>query len=100
VSREPPNTTPVASSGGVSLHIERLIVDGIPLTPADARRLQGAVQRELTRLLDEQDLPLRRTGRAEHSLSAPAIALTGPLRPITLGERIARSIHAALERPS
>jgi hypothetical protein len=97
VSRQPPNETPARA---VSLHIERLVLDGVPLSRADATRLKGAVERELTRLLGEEGRRLDGTARAEHALGAPAVALTAPLRPLGLGERIARSIHAALERPS
>lgn len=98
-ARQPASVTAPTggSTGAVSLHIERLIVDGVPLSGGDARRLQESVERELTHLLGRDGLGARHAGSTEHSLTAPAIALSGRARALTLGQRVARSIHAALE---
>lgn len=79
----------------MQLHIERIVIDGVPLTGAQASQLRGALQTELARLLQSGE---RRSwnGAALHSLSAPAVMLTAPVRPLELGRLIARSVHASL----
>lgn len=41
----------------VSIHIERLILDGVPVSAHDSARMQAGVEAELSRLLSESGLP-------------------------------------------
>jgi len=40
----------------VHVHVERLLLDGFELTPAERAHLQNAVEQELARLLAAQNL--------------------------------------------
>ena len=84
----------------VSVRIDRLVLDGVPLTGAEAAQLRGALQRELGRLLARGGLggghPV---GAAVPAVVAPPIQVPVPLRPAELGRRIARSVHESLARP-
>jgi hypothetical protein len=41
----------------VSIHIERLIIDGLPVTACDNALVQAGVEAELSRLLSESGIP-------------------------------------------
>src|SRR5437764_15487352 len=85
-------------SGSVSLHIERLVIEGVSLQAGQAAQLQIAVQRELTRLLQRDGIGASLQGGAVPALSAPAIQISSPFRPAVLGRQIARSVHQSLTR--
>jgi hypothetical protein len=90
-------SVPVTTSGaGLQLHIERIVVDGVPLSGAQARQLRGAVEAELARLFDGGVHAWR--SAAVQRLAAPVVPLTTPVRPLELGRAIARSVHASLTR--
>ncbi|MDR3415532.1 MAG: hypothetical protein P4L83_05025 [Nevskia sp.] len=81
----------------IDLHIERLVVDGLELSSAEARRLRRSVERELARLLTDGGLAqsLAR-GAAVPRLQAPAIALPPRATPEATGGRIAAAVHSSL----
>jgi hypothetical protein len=82
----------------INLHIERLILDGLPVNGSDSSIVQAAVEGELMRLLAEQGL----TGvsaRAVPNLSLGPIELGKETKPAHLGHQIARTIHEGF-RPS
>lgn len=81
----------------VNVHVDRLVVEGPDLRPADGRRLAEALTRELTRLLSsgEPGAGLR-TGRSERRLDAPPLASSAWSSPSALGRDAARSIHRGL----
>jgi hypothetical protein len=80
----------------ISLHIERLVLEGVPLGTAHRDRLHAAVVAELTRLLAEGGLaqhlsggtalPSLRAGTIQHSSSAPS----------ELGTRIAQAVYGGI----
>jgi hypothetical protein len=79
----------------LSLHIERLVLHGLPLSSADSVLLQAAVEAELALLLGKP-LTLPATPGAEARLTGTAISLR-PETPVPeLGKRIANSIFASL----
>ena len=84
-------------SPNLRLFIERIVLDGIPLTGAETSRLRGAMQRELTRLL-RQELPAGlRQGGAVPSLPAVTMGAIAPgERPEAIGVRLARAVHRSL----
>ena len=79
----------------VSLHIERIVLDGFPVTtPGSTMQIQTAVQNELTRLLNQNGLPPTSVSLA--AITAPDFQITGKPAPAELGRNIARSIFASL----
>ncbi|MBI2925763.1 MAG: hypothetical protein HYY24_08675 [Verrucomicrobia bacterium] len=83
----------------VHLHIERLFLDGFPLTGADAPHLRLALESELADLLRAQPLDtagLR--GQTISSLPVAQLRLDEPSHPRTLGRRAARSLYEMIRR--
>ena len=71
----------------IVLDIERLVLDGIAATPAEAARIRAAVERELTRLLGAAAPPPRLTsGGAVESMRAPHLDLAGKSTPEAIGQ--------------
>ncbi len=79
------------------LQIERLVLDGFSLTPAEGRQVRAAVQRELTRLLVESGLSDElRSGVAVPSVQAGAFHPQRNAPAPELGRRIATSVHGGI----
>ena len=78
----------------VRLHIERLVVDGLPLTPAQAARMQAALERELARLLVHGD-PAAWRAEAVRPVAAAPVTWDAS-RPHQLGRALARTVFASL----
>lgn len=92
-------TTPETShrASGISVHIERLVLDGISVAPGQQSHLQAALQTELARLLAEDALsPDLLTRRAVPSISGGSLQLTGADDPGALGRQIARALQRGL----
>lgn len=84
----------------VRLHIERLILDGLPVKPAQASAIREAVEVELTRLLTESSLGANwQTGGAVHSVQADAIQVTRGSGPAQIGTQIAQAVHSGIGEP-
>ena len=81
----------------VSLHIERLVIDGVPMSASLAAQLQMAVQHELRNIF-EHDGADALTAAAVPLVVGPAIQISHPLRPAELGREIARSVHESLKK--
>ncbi len=79
----------------VSLHIEQLVLDGLPPHAAQGPALQAALQAELTRLLRERGLAGVTGGALPHVAVAPIQVATGSA-PAQWGRQIARSLHQGL----
>ncbi len=78
----------------VSLAIERIVIDGPALNPLQTQRLHMSIERELTRLLqNERTLP---PSGAIERLPAPPLRGHARTDPVRFGVDIARSLHAAL----
>ncbi|HEX4953037.1 MAG TPA: hypothetical protein VF017_06555 [Thermoanaerobaculia bacterium] len=81
----------------VHLHIERLVLDGLPLGPRERRELEAALGAELGRLLAQGPLhPELAAGQAVPSLRAPDLPMPQNQGPTALGQGLARSIHGGL----
>ena len=81
----------------ISLHIDRLILDGISLSHAQRPLLQAAVEAELGRLLTEGGMGAEwQSGGAVPSLSAPAIQLSPEGNPTQWGHQIAQSVYRGI----
>lgn len=80
----------------INLHIERLILDGLPLEARDGAILRAAVEVELARLLTENNVAANwQTGGATPSVRADAIQLTAESSPTQIGRQIAGSIYGS-----
>jgi hypothetical protein len=81
----------------IVLDIERLVLDGVPVTAAEADRVRAAVEGELSRLLGATPLPARLlAGGAVPSLAAPPLGPLAGRIPEALGAGMARAMHSAL----
>jgi len=88
-----------AKSMNINVHIERLILDGVALSPHQRPHLQAAVEAELTRLLTEGGLASGiLTGGAVPHVNAETIQLTGANNPTHLGQQIARSVYGGISK--
>jgi hypothetical protein len=83
----------------IHVHIERLVLDGIPAEAGQVPRLRAAVEAELGRLLAEQAVPrLLLHGGAVARLSAPTFEMAPSSSPAGLGSQVAGAVHGALGR--
>lgn len=81
----------------VRLAIERIVLDGLPLTGAETARLRRAMQRELTLLL-RREVP-GGLGQGGAVASMPPVSMGEIARgekPETIGIRLARAVHRGL----
>lgn len=78
-----------------NLHIERLVLEGLPATGDHAGIIQQAVEAELAHRLAEAGLP-RLTGGALKNIFAGQIQLTAQPGPAQTGRQIAGALHAVL----
>lgn len=80
----------------LNLHIERLILDGIDLTPRQRHQLQASMTAELTRLLSHNGVaPHFASGIALNRLSTSAVQWNGD-NPAQLGQQIAQSVYGGI----
>lgn len=81
----------------INVHIERLILQGLPTTAQQGAQVQRALERELTRLLAASGLSHElRGGIAVPSLPAAGIAVARDNHPARLGHEVARAVHGAI----
>jgi hypothetical protein len=81
----------------VELHIERLVLEGIPLGPGHAERVQAAVESELARLLADRGLaPGLAAGGARPSLSGGEMSPAPSSDPDGLGTGIAQAVFTGI----
>jgi len=79
----------------IALHIERLVLDGLPAPAGRPAAVQAALEAELARLLADRGLP-GVAGGAVPELAAAPIRLQPRAGPQSWGRGIARSLHAGL----
>lgn len=85
----------------INLHIERLVLDGLPVTSLEGPLVRGAVEKELTRLLGERGLSREiRGGVAVPSLRGGGIEIGAESQPAKLGRSIARAVHEGIGSPA
>jgi hypothetical protein len=82
----------------INLHIERLVLDGINISPGKRDLLQISITTELTRLLNNAGLAGNLVeGVSLPRLSASSIQLTGN-SPTQLGQQIAQSVYGGISK--
>jgi hypothetical protein len=86
-----------ASSRRLVVHIERLVLEGLPLQVKDGPLVQSALEAELTRLLTRDGLASAlATGGAIASLPRVEVAGAAGREPSALGLQVAQALHGAL----
>ena len=81
----------------IDVHIERLILDGVPVAHRERPMLQAAVEAELVRLLSVDGLaPHLLTGGAIPRMSGGGIQPSSDGNPNSLGQQIARAVYGGI----
>ena len=81
----------------INLHIERVVLDGLPVASHQRGLVRSALEAELTRLLGAGGLsPQLMSGGAVPYLPASSIELTRGERPAQLGQQIAGAVHSGI----
>lgn len=89
-------TAAPAAPRPVRVHIERLTVEGLAMTPAQSRQFGAALAGELQHLARDPGWPAAATRQALPGALAPAVMATAGASPATLGREVARSVFSAL----
>lgn len=81
----------------INLHIDRLILDGLPISHSQGPLVQAAVEAELARLLTENGLTANlQAGIAVPSVRANGIQFTSGSSPAQMGMQIAQSVYSGI----
>jgi len=81
----------------IDVHIERLILDGLPMSQTQGPIVQAAVETELSRLLAERGLAANlQSGSALPSVRVEAIPPINGIAPGQVGQQIARAVYGGI----
>jgi hypothetical protein len=81
----------------ISITIEQLILEGLPLTRGQGPLVQAAFERELGRLLAERGVATALLhGGALRSLGAGPVQIAGGSDPANIGQQIAQAVYAGM----
>lgn len=81
----------------INLHIERLIVDDLPLGEGSERQLRAGLEQELSRLFTAEGLPdSLRGGGARPRMAGAPLSLSPGTTALGLGQGVAQSIYRSL----
>jgi hypothetical protein len=80
----------------IVLHIERLVLQDLPVSRADHEALKHAVAAELTTLLAGGVHPDLLSGGARPALTGGRIDLAPGATPSQLGGQVARAVHGGI----
>ena len=81
----------------IHVNIDRLVLEGITVSPGERPLLQAAVESELARLLSEGGLGWQ-TGIALPQVPAEPIQLKSENNPTGLSEQIAQAVYGGMNR--
>jgi hypothetical protein len=82
----------------INLHIERLVLNALPIARQQGPLIQEAVQAELARLLSQSN-SLQETGAgATPVVRGPGFHVGSRVRPEHLGRQIAESVYGSITR--
>lgn len=83
----------------INLHIERLVLEGLPFTRAQGPQVRDAVGAELARLLQDDGLVRERITRASTPrLRTADIRLAAHGSPSQLGGQIGRAVYGGIAK--
>ena len=78
----------------IIVHIECLILDGLPLKGSDGPIVRAALETKLARLLQQRGLAGMSVGTVA-SLNAGPIQIAREAQPARLGHQVAQAVHQA-----
>ena len=82
----------------IQVHIERLILDGLPLEAAHGPAVHAAIEAELTRLLAERGLGAGfRQGGALAAVRGVDVHLPSAPRPELVGQQVGAAIYGSIQ---
>jgi hypothetical protein len=79
----------------ITVHIERLILDGVPFAGGQESVLRAGLEAELVRLLGKEGLSGISASALER-LPGGTVQLDGESKPALVGQQIAQSIYTAM----
>ena len=83
----------------IRLHIEHLVLEGLPVSRAQGAQVKAAVEAELSRLLSERGVAREfQSGMAVPSVNAAPMHMPRVTTPGALGTEIARSVFTGVGR--
>ena len=82
----------------VTLHIDRLVLDGLAVSSHGGRALSTAVEAELTRLIASGGLQVS-SGVSVPRLAAPGVTLEPGATPAAIGTQVAGALFSGLSQP-
>ena len=81
----------------ITLHIEKLVLDGLPLAKSQGPLIQAAVEAELMRLLAAHGLNQElHTGGAFPSVSTKGLQFTNGAGEVHMGAQIAQAVYGGI----
>jgi hypothetical protein len=81
----------------INLHIERVILDGLPFETRQSAVLRAAIETELALLLTRDNAAANwQSGGAVPGVRAEAIQVTAQSSPAQLGKQIAGSVYGSI----
>lgn len=83
----------------IHLHIERLVLDGVPVPPDQSPHLQAAIESELSRLLSAGAIAAEfQVGASLNLIRAGHIQLSSDSGPAEVGRQIAGAVHGGIAK--
>jgi hypothetical protein len=84
----------------INLHIERLVLDGLPVSDHQGGWVRAAVESELSRLLADHGLAATlSTGGSIPNVQASNVQLVPGSTPTQMGTQIAQSVYRGIGNP-
>lgn len=81
----------------INVHIDRIVLDGLPVDRHSSPLIQEAIQAELSRLFLERETPQGLlSGGSIPSLRTAPIQISQQSKPNALGNSIANAVHGGL----
>ena len=77
----------------INVHIERLVLDGVSLSPDDRPVLQATIESELSRLILQQGWPAPSRSTQVYRVAGNSVQIGQTIDAASLGQQIARSVH-------
>jgi len=84
----------------VTVSIERLVLDGLDLTPSQGALVQQAFERELARLIQQPGRKAHWAAGASPVATATPVHVGGAMHPARIGREVARSVLSTLRGAS
>jgi hypothetical protein len=83
----------------INVHIERIVLDGLPVDRHSSPLIQEAIHAELSRLFLEGETPQSLlSGGSIPSLRTAPIQISQQLKPNALGNSIANAVHGGFHQ--